>query len=218
MRKTLAFATFGTLLGLLVIAPYAGYSQVKKQGSKYLFRYKWTTGRKLNYDMKTVMSFGGQSQTNSAPYTMKVLSVKNGLAKISMTSSGQETTFSIDSLGRTKDLPMRDGQMPTLPKEAIAKGATWKTNQDVATPMGSMKSTTVWTFKGTKVVNGSTKAILTNTVTMSGAMSGKGTGSFLLDMSDAMLYRGTIKMDMKAKGPEAKQSMNIGMSIYITRK
>lgn len=217
------------LASAVIVTPSVSAAQVSKQGSKYLFRIKWSPGKSYSYKMTTSVT-GGQSMNLAGALKLKVLSVASGVANIESTMSGmgsqQPMTQKIKMDSRGKVVGQTSAQsMGTnmeFPKDPVAVGGTWNSTISMG-GTGNLNSKN--TLKGFKTINGKQYAHVVTSVTTSGSTGGMkmtGSGDSLVDMADGMSLRATFKMDMTVPMTRsdggAASSQAIKMAVSVNRQ
>lgn len=221
-KKAISVGIVTLLASFSVLSAYSA-PQVAKKGDGYLFRYKWTKGKTYNYNYSTAFTVPGMVEAGKpqdAAMTLKVKSVSNGKGTVEITAGGQKETVTIDSMGKASgNSDLQGMDLPTLPKNPVKVGGTWKVSDTTTTEFGSLNVDSTYTFAGFKTVNSKKMVIVNSKLKMSGgSISGSGTGAFLIDPADGMMYRGTIKSDMKMSDPSSAQAMSARITILISRK
>ena len=215
-------ATFA-MGGVMLSAPIPSDAQVKKEGSKYLFRIKWQKGKKYSYNMTTSTTMPGADKpmAQNASYTMLVKSVANGTATIETTTNGMGQTSSqtmkVDNRGKTVEVQGANGfsnEFAQFPANAVGIGDKWTVN---SSPMQGMSVKSTNTLKGFKTINGKQYAHINSQMTISGQFGGTGSADTLIDMADGMNLRSTIGMKANVDTGNG-QKMNLTMAIKVERK
>lgn len=229
MRNGLLIACCALALSVVVVVPSVSEAQVKKTGSKYQLRMKWTKGQKFGYDLEmTQVGAGSKPMKMGIDYNVK--SVKGTTGNVDVTvngmgSSPQTEQVSIDERGRMTGSNSAAGFSNILeyPQEAVAVGGSWKTKASLpGMAGGTMTGTATNTLKGFRTISGKEYAhVFTELNTTGGGVSGKGKTDTLIAMSDGQLLRSTmsLKMSITTKDSSGKpSSQSIDMSIKMTRK
>lgn len=208
----------------------SGFGQVTKQGNGYLFRIKWTEGQTIRYNIESGMASGpgGKPMSMTMGIAMTVADVKAGIATVKTKVTGmggtpQEVTSKIDSMGKMSgggsNNPMTNSSNITYPKGPVPVGGSWTENMNMAQgPMGGMKTTTTYRFKGLKNVGGRQFAEIALSVTASGAASMKGSGTVLINMVDGMMHTLDLNSALTMAMPGAEGKPGKPMTINTTTK
>lgn len=223
---TLKSLTIVAAVGAFAFAavPQPSYAQVTKSGTKYLFRIKFKKGEKFDYSVTNSMSIPGSKPQDPKPmsYTWTTKSVSGDNAIITMSSGGSSEDISMNSRGITNaksSVSMFSNEMATLPEKAIAIGDSWSSSGKTQGMSGPMDVKTTNTFKGIKTVDGKKMAHIAVTIKMTGSgINGTGTGDNLVELSNGMSYRATIKMELKASNPQDGKTMTFKVNTAVTRK
>lgn len=211
-------AAMTTGLGLTGSMNEAARAQVTQQGNAYLLRMKFTPGATMRYTINTSMTMGGGNKPMrmNIPTTMRVVSVKNGIATIETTTdmSGmskdappQKTTMKMDSRGNVVG-GTNSGQLTPAgyPQNAVRVGQTWKQ----AFNTGGMKLDATYTFRGIR--NAGNRRVADLAISMKGGQAQQqmsGTGSMQINMADGML----IQTNMNMKIGTGAQAGNMTMTM-----
>lgn len=215
--------TLTTLIGLaavtFVAAPMAEAQVTSQANNTYLLRYKWTKNKSYKYDLTTTMTSAAlpNMQPVKDTISLKVTDVQNGIATLTSTVQGQSSTAKVDNRGQVQGGGSNTVQAPTLPAKAIKVGGTWTGSENLPMMAGA-KSNTTYTLKGFKTVNGSKKAHISAAIKVTGGgMNGTGNADYLVDMTDGMLYRGTVKMDMSMPNPQGGKAVTMKVAVTMNR-
>ncbi|MCB0824637.1 MAG: hypothetical protein KDC26_00460 [Armatimonadetes bacterium] len=225
MKARTVFTVLATLVmgGAMLTAPIPSQAQVKKQGSKYLFRIKWQKGKKYNYSMTTTTTMPGADKpmVQGGSISMLVKSVSNGTATVETTTNGMGSsgtqTMKVDSRGKTVEVQGASGyanEFAQFPANAVAIGDKWTVN---SSPMQGMNVKATNTLKGFKTINGKQYAHINSQMTISGQFGGTGKADTLIDMADGMNLRSTINMKANVDTGNG-QKMNLDLAIKLERK
>ncbi len=213
----------------------ASLAQITKVGDAYQMRMKFAPGQKLVYSMNSTTSAPGQPQPMNldTEFTMKVNSVKNGVADITysvgpMKMNGKATggvntvNMKMDSRGKVMG-QASGGQQPAqmvLPDKPIRVGQTWTSTSSIATMGVPMEITN--TYKLNRIVQkgGRSLAEISVTISAKGNISSNGTGTMLLDFADGSLVSATMNQTITIRqgGQQGGQAINISNRTVIQRK
>ncbi|RYG47930.1 hypothetical protein EON79_05955 [bacterium] len=224
-----------TALALALTATAAiSSAQVTKQGSGYLFRYKFTKGSVYKC-LATVGQSVGKASPNqlkvNIPFSQKVVSVSGETASLSfsmgpITMNGNPlsqkpvtTTGTMTRLGKLTGAGATSSGSPGLvvfPSGPIKPGATWS----AAFPLGAMggmgggTATAKYKFVGMKSVNGKQTAELAVTVNATGETKVSGGGRTFVSLADGLMVMSNMTLNISnpqiqnAGGP-SKVSINV---------
>lgn len=212
-------------------------AQVTKQGNGYLLRMKFTPGQTSKFNIAMDTSAAGQSMKMAMPMTQKVVSVKNGVADLTMNvgpmsmngkpmnTQVQTINVSMDSTGKVvKGAPMgQTGTQVSLPEKPVKVGESWTVNTKTQAGMGgNMDVKATYTLAGFQTVAGKQMAKLNVKMSAGGQMTMKGDGTMLLLMTDGSLHTANLKMNMtmpqpQGQGAQGGQPMNIVTNMTIKR-
>ena len=118
---------------LLATAP----AQVTNSSKGYLLRMKWAKDATYSYVISVAMATMKEPM-QAGQFTIKVLSVANGIANVNytgsmMTQAKIDTTVKMDSRGAVdQDASLRQLGGPRLPEKPLAIGAKWSVTQNQA--------------------------------------------------------------------------------------
>lgn len=222
--KITSTAIWSTVLALLAIAsPANSGAQITQQGTKSLFRIKFTKGETHKYKVKLYMGVEGSAQQEPTvmEYSMFTKAVSGTNAIVDVTTKGQDKpeTISMDSRGKTSSksaTSLFSNDFAVLPEKAVAIGDSWSNSGQAAGLSGPMTVKSTSTFKGFKTVDNKKMAHIALKLDLSGSgMTGTGTGDLLHDVKNGMTYRSNTKIDMVASDPQSNKKMKLKVSVQI---
>ena len=226
--------------GLLAVAALTAGGQVNAQitpqGGGYLFRQKFTAGENLNYPMTidssaSVAMPGGSAYKVQTALHLSVLSVKNGIANVKVTTDGvtmngkamqkgQSATVKIDSRGQmtggSDKGAGRGGVAPVFPQGPIKIGDSFEAEGGMMSGMNGISAKTTFRLVGFKTYNGQKVAQLAIKSSVSGKMSAGTTGFLLISMADGQVLSGRTDTNMNLG--QAGKGMNLVTHMKIERK
>lgn len=211
----------GALLFSPMFVPQAD-AQVSAQSGKYLFRLGYKKGQVIKYSITSKMTVPGAStpMTTVMPMTMKVVDVQKDvftiqstvdMSKVQPGAKPETKTMKMDRLGNVLDGPGGTNMVSgaNLPKNAVAVGGSWTSTANAS----GFAAKSTYKLVGIKQVGSRKVANLTISLVGSGSMKMSGTGTMLLDMSDASLV--SMAMNMNVPNPSGKgapMTMNMTMT------
>lgn len=217
----------GILAGIAGAAPQAS-AQVTRQGNGYIFRYAFTKGMTISYniDIRTNAPGMPQPMAMGMPVRMNVTDVKGEVATVRMSigpmtmngkaqgqGKAQTQTVQVNRRGQPVGGPA-GGFAGTFPQGPIRVGQSWNSALPMsAAGMGNMTAT----YKLVGIRNQGGRQVAEISVSVAGQM--KGSGSMFVNMADGQLQRSTLSMTMTMpaqKQGAAPQSMR--MSMTMTRR
>ncbi|RYG44975.1 hypothetical protein EON79_13715 [bacterium] len=209
-------------------------AQVTKQGSGYLFRYKFTKGSTYKC-VATVGQAVAAAQANqlkvTIPFSQKVTAVTGDTASLSfsmgpITMNGNPlsqkpvaTTGKMSRLGKL--IGADKGGSPGLvvfPSGPVAPGATWS----AAFPLGAMgamgggggNATAKYKFIGMKTIDGKPTAELAVTLASTGETKISGGGRTFVSVADGLMVKSNMTLNIASpqiqnQGAPSKVTINI---------
>lgn len=231
MRTTLKIA-LSFLAGTAILGS-AAEAQVTQRGNGYLFRQKFTPGQTLRYTFRvnTIGAMPGSNKpmTLVMPMAMKVVSVRAGIATMSITRgamsmNGQRmgantsppVTIKMNNQGKVVQGPAgSSGSLAVLPANPVPVGGTWTSTVPIP-QMGQAKAT--YKFLGISNVGGRPVARIGMSMSSLGATRMSGTGTTLISVADGSAV--SANMNMNLTMPAARQGtkpQTMKMRINISR-
>ncbi len=205
-----AAATLGTAI-----------AQVTQSPNGHLFRMKWTKGDVFSYAGTSNTQVGQQKFPMTLDFSIKVDSVANGVANVTVTSTTpmtqKPTTTKMKMDGRG-EVGNSSGltNVPKLPAGPIKVGGSWTDETKVTQGGVSMTIKTTYTFRGIKTVDKVQCAELDVKATSTGQMSSTTTGKTYIQVSNGQLFKSdsTSVASMTVNG----QTQKFNSTVSIKRK
>ena len=187
---------------LLATAP----AQVTNSSKGYLLRMKWAKDATYSYVISVAMATMKEPM-QAGQFTIKVLSVANGIANVNytgsmMTQAKIDTTVKMDSRGAVdQDASLRQLGGPRLPEKPLAIGAKWSVTQNQAMQGASIQVTSTYTFKGIQSYGKVRCAVLDVATTTSGGVATKSSGKVYLEAANGQLFRLDLETTVSSTQP-----------------
>ncbi len=197
----------GALATLFALSTGLSHAQIKKTGSGYLLRVKYTKGQVIKLNSTNSVS-GVQGRNGKfvvdLPMVIRVTATAKNSATLDLTAgpaqmggkpvgmAPQNATLHVNNLNQAVDGEATNGLGASYPKDPVRLGAKWKASLPINSGSGQMTLDATYTFKGVKTVGGRQLAILT--MTLAGAATG--TGSMTLRMSDGTVNSSNMTLKM----------------------
>lgn len=207
-RRFLLFALALSALSLASLAP----AQVTKQGSAYKFRMAWKPGDVYKYNIAiNVQMANGKTVPTSGDSTMRVISVKDGIATVEVESidpnskSPKKSTVKMDSLGPVGETPGLGGiSDQRLPDKPLKIGETWNSTRTVKQGNRAIELVSTYVLRAVKDFQG-TKCAIFDVKAVTKGVDSMSTGTLYLEVKSGQLFN----LDMKTKitmgqGPKAQ--------------
>jgi hypothetical protein len=240
MKRTFLAAGIVALGCGLIFAPQQTSAQVTKQGNAYKMSLDLKKGSVYKYSIQaTVNSPAGMGsqptkQSFDSPITMKVMEVAGGLATVQITTvpptmgatkaKPQTSTIKIDRSGKVTT-GGEAGVVVSLPTKPVKIGETWSSTASTRGMGIPMNVNSKSTLKAVKAVGNRQVAVVEVTTDAKGAsMTGKGKGTYTIDMKDGMIVTYdlaqtmTLTMPASASGTSGKPAKPMVMNIPTTMK
>lgn len=224
------------VVGLLLATLWCfGFAQITKTPKGYVFRAKYVKGAFRSYKMTSTITQAGASYAIAAPFTMSVLSVHKGIAKIRYTAGPVYSGKKVMGKKDTVDATMNDlnqavegggaitqfGQV-TFPAKPIRVGQGWTTAVDAAAGRMPIHVDGQFKLEGIRKIGGRQVAWITATIKNSKSYPTTGYGAITLDVRDASLVSSRMSMVMtlgKANGlQQSGPPQKFKIKVVIVRK
>lgn len=219
---------FGAII-LFAAAP----AQVTKHGNGYLFRMKYSPGKKVTFKVVSSGSVQGQSFKSDMSISQTVKKVNKGIATISASLSDVKITFGsrtmtqpipanlkhvtldMDAQGHVKGNSAATQQQTSIayPDKPIAIGSSWNSVTTVPRPGGqTMKVNATYKFLGLATVDGQKAAKIQMTLKGTGQTAMNGSGISYIALSDGWMLKSSTNMTV------SMGSMKMPMTVVLTRE
>jgi len=202
-------------------------AQVTRQGNRYLLRMKFTPGQTMKYIITSEAKMPQGAMVAVIPLAMTVKSVQGKIATIQMQTSpmsingkptgrqSQTVEIKLDDRGT----PIGGGpgsQVATqFPDKPLAVGETFSTTKSIGVSNQQLAVNAVNKFEGIKKVGSRSVAIISTTITGTGALNVKGTGVTQIDVADGSLV--SIRSSQHMTISQGQQQ-TVDNSVTIIRK
>lgn len=218
---------------ILICAPFIlvatlAQGQIKRVGSGYLFRQKYTAGTQIKYITVVSQGMGGKTGISmTMPFLQRITAVSKNVASITVTVGpaslngkpmGKTSSFEmrVNSQGLVVGGPQGAAQGVTaFPLKPIKVGQTW-TAVVPAPGMGNQASTATATYKFLKMgsVKGKPVAVVAVSLSSQGGFALSGSGvSYLSGEDGSLIYN---SMQLKAASPMS-QGEPITINVLVKR-
>lgn len=222
--------SLGALGAVLLFA--ACPAQVTKHGNAYLFRMKYSPGKKVTFKVVSSGSIQGQSFQSNMSISQTVKKVSKGVATITANLSDlkitvggrtmtqpipanlKNVTLDMDAQGHVKGNSAATQQQTSIayPDKPVAIGSSWKSITTVPRPGGqTMKVNATYKFLGLANVNGQAAAKIQMTLDGSGQTAMSGYGISYIALSDGWMLKSNTNMTV------SMGSMKMPMTVVLTR-
>ena len=182
---------------LLVAIATQSYAQVTKSGPAYKVRMAWRKGDVFKYRLSLSITMpDGQTMPNNSDLTIKVISVKDGIADVEVESIDPITKAPVKKkaqmdaygpIGEDSGMSGLSGQR--LPKNPIKLGESWTISQTVKQGNISVEVKSTYTLRTVKAFEGVNCAIFDVKATTTKGFVSDSSGTIYLESKNGQMYR-----------------------------
>ncbi len=200
-------------------------SQISPNGGAYLLRMKFKPGSVYKYAVNMTFRVNSRAQSSSQNTTMKVLSVKNGVGTINISSPGGKGPDGSTIPAANKTLQMNNRgqavggdsmgmtQVASFPQQAIKVGGSWTGSYTIQ----GLKADTKYTLLGMSSKHGRNCAHVSVSLTMGAPVNGRGNGEMFVGTDDGQVVESGMKLKMNPPSQPGQPTPNITVEFTMHR-
>lgn len=209
------------LLALPLLLAALAPAQVSQSSGGYLLRMKWAKGDNFKYSVATTTETStGTKVPLAMEYSIKVDSVVNGVANVTITStspmiqqpsvlkSKMDGRGEVEEKGKTGAL-----RFPRLPEKPVKVGSSWTNEVTTPTGAGTIKVKSTYTFKGVQTVDKISCAIITVSSSSTGDFASTTTGTMYVQVSNGQLFKSDSKSVVTLTQNGKKQTLKTDVTV-----